>query len=414
MAYREVTRVDIQEIIRRWQAGEGYRRIAAGTSLSRNTVRKYLSVAKAEDITKDGSVPTDDQLSRLAVIGQSGPRQAETPSEDLLSPWADQIHRWLTGERLQLTRIHELLLGRGCPVSYQSLRRFVQKRNWRRSSKVTVRMEDTPPGEVVEVDFGRLGLIHDPETGRRRAVWALLLVLGYSRHCFVWPSFGQTLEDVIAGLESAWSFFGGIPKYLVIDNCPPAVATADPLNPNFTRGFLEYSQRRGFIADAARARHPKDKPKVERGVPYARERFFKGGEFRDLADVREQARRWCRDVAGLRIPRHHPQEAPGGVPGRGAPGPAPLGRRGLRDRRLAGGQGPPRPSHPVSPVSVLGAAQPVPTGPEGGGQGGQQAGAHLPPRPVDQDPPPSAQGWPRHRPRGLSGPPLRLHHQQPV
>ena len=300
MAYREVTRVDIQEIIRRWQAGEGYRRIAAGTSLSRNAVRKYLTAAKAEGITKDGSVPTDDQLSRLAVIGQSGPRQAETPSEDLLSPWADQIHRWLTGERLQLTRIHELLLGRGCQVSYQSLRRFVHKRNWRRPSKVTVRMEDTPPGEVVEVDFGRLGLIHDPETGRR-AVWALLLVLGYSRHCFVWPTFGQTLEDVIAGLESAWAFFGGIPKYLVIDNCPPAVATADPLHPVFTRGFLEYSQRRGFIADAARARHPKDKPKVERGVPYARERFFKGGEFRDLADVREQSRRWCRDVAGLRI-----------------------------------------------------------------------------------------------------------------
>ena len=81
----------------------------------------------------------------------------------------------------------------------------------------------------------------------------------------------------------------------------PAVATADPLHPVFTRGFLEYSQRRGFIADAARARHPKDKPKVERGVQYARERFFKGGEFKDLADVRDQAQRWCSQVAGLRI-----------------------------------------------------------------------------------------------------------------
>ena len=301
MAYREVTRVDIQEIIRRWQAGEGYRRIASGTGLSRNTVRRYLSAGKAEGIARDGAVPSDDQLSRLAVIGQPGPRQAETPSEDLLAPWADQIYQWLTGERLQLTRIHELLLGRGCQVSYQSLRRFVQKRNWRRSSKTTVRMEDTPPGEVVEVDFGRLGLIHDPDTGRRRAVWALIVVLAYSRHCFVWPTFGQKLEDVIAGLESAWSFFGGIPRYLVIDNCPPAVAGADALHPVFTRGFLEYSQRRGFIADAARVRHPKDKPKVERGVPYARERFFKGGEFTDLPHLRSEAQRWCRDVAGLRI-----------------------------------------------------------------------------------------------------------------
>ena len=304
MAYWEVTRVDIQEIIRRWQAGEGYRRIASGTGLSRNTVHKYLSAAKAGGIARDGAVPSDDQLGRLAVMGQPGPRQAETPSEDLLAPWGDQIYRWLTGERLQLTRIHELLLGRGCQVSYQSLRRFVHKRNWRRRSKTTVRMEDTPPGEVVEVDFGRLGRIHDPDTGRRRAVWALIVVLAYSRHCFVWPTFGQRLEDVIAGLESAWSFFGGIPRYLVIGNCPPAVAGADALHPVFTRGFLEYSeysQRRGFIADAARVRHPKDKPKVERGVQYVRERFFKGADFRYLSHVREQARRWCRDAAGLRI-----------------------------------------------------------------------------------------------------------------
>ena len=106
---------------------------------------------------------------------------------------------------------------------------------------------------------------------------------------------------MIPRLESAWAFIGGIPKYLVIDNCPPAVATSDPLNPVFTRGFLEYSQRRGFIVDSARVRHPKDKPKVERGVPYARERFFKGGEFGELVDVREQARRWCRNADGLHI-----------------------------------------------------------------------------------------------------------------
>ena len=162
-------------------------------------------------------------------------------------------------------------------------------------------MEDTPPGEVAEVDFGRLGYIQDQETGRRCAVWALLVVLVYSRHSFLWPTCGQKLEDVIAGLEAAWAFFGGIPKYLVIDNFPPAVAGADALHPIFTRGFLEYSQRRGFIADAARVRRPKDKPKVERGVPYVRERFFKGGDFKDLTDVREQAQSWCRDVAGLRI-----------------------------------------------------------------------------------------------------------------
>ena len=150
-----------------------------------------------------------------------------------------------------MTRIQELLAQRGCEVSYTSLRRFLQRKHWRRRSLRTVRMEQSAPGEVAELDFGRLGLIHDPETGRRCTVWALLVVLAYSRHSFVWPTCSQKLEEVIVGLEAAWEFFGGIPKYLVIDNFPAAVAGADALHPRLTRGFLEYSQHRGFIADPA-------------------------------------------------------------------------------------------------------------------------------------------------------------------
>ena len=293
--------METSEVIRRWQRGISLRHIASGIGLSRDTVRKYVAAAEEEGLSQHGPAPSEEQLSRLAAIGRSGPRTAATPAEDLLAPWGDQVYQWLTVDRLQLTRILELLQDRGCEVSYTSLRRFLQRRNWRRRSPITVRMEDTAPGEVVELDFGRLGLIHDPETGRRRAVWALPLVLSYSRHCFVWPTFSQRLEDVIAGLESAWAFFGGVPKYLVIDNFPAALAGADALHPRPTRGFLEYSQHRGFIIDPARVRHPKDKPKVERGIQYVRERFFKGGEFKDLADLREQGRDWCRDVAGMRI-----------------------------------------------------------------------------------------------------------------
>ncbi len=301
MAYKEVFRVEIAEVIRRWQSGESLRHAAAGTGLSKDTVAKYISAAAALGVARDGPSPDEEQLSQLAAISRTGPRQLGTPTEELLGPWADQIHRWLTGDRLQLTRIRELLLERGCRVSYPSLQRFVARLQWRGRSSRTVRMEESAPGEVAELDFGRLGLVHDPDTGRRRTVWALLVVLAYSRHSFVWPTFGQKMEDVIAGLEAAWAFFGGVPKYLVIDNFPAAVAGADALHPRLTRGFLEYSQRRGFIADPARVRHPKDKPKVERGVQYVRERFFKGGDFRDLPHLREEAPRWCRDVAGQRI-----------------------------------------------------------------------------------------------------------------
>ena len=80
---------------------------------------------------------------------------------------------------------------------------FHPERNWGRRSVRTVRMADTEAGEVAEADFGRLGMITDLTTGRRKAVWALIIVLSYSRHCFVWPMYSQQLEDVIAGLEAA-------------------------------------------------------------------------------------------------------------------------------------------------------------------------------------------------------------------
>ncbi len=208
--------MEIKEIIRRWQAGNSQRRIAASTGLSRDTVRKYLAAAQAEGIAQGGPAPTEDQLSRLATISWLGPRAAKTPRQDLLEPWSDQIYQWITKDRLQMTRIHELLAVRGCQVSYPSQRRFIVNRNWRKRSKTTVRMADTPPGEVAEADFCRLGMITDLATGKRKAVWAMVIVIDHSRHCFVWPMQQHKLPDVIAGLEAAWAFFGGMPKYLVV------------------------------------------------------------------------------------------------------------------------------------------------------------------------------------------------------
>ena len=93
-----------------------------------------------------------------------------------------------------------MLVAPGCPVSYKSVWGFIHRRQWRRPRRATIRMEETPPGEDAEMDFGRLGLIHDPQSGRRRVVYGLILVLGYSRHSFLWPTCNQKLEDVITGL----------------------------------------------------------------------------------------------------------------------------------------------------------------------------------------------------------------------
>lgn len=302
MAYKELSRVEIAEVIRQWQAGRSIRELNRSTGISRNTIRKYILTAQSCGLGPNGPPPTDLQLAMLMQQNQAGPREVAAPTDKALIPWAEKIEHWLKQDKLKLVRIQDLLAQQHCLVAYTCLRRYVSKQGWfGKNSYDTVRMADTEPGQMAEIDFGRLGLMWDPESGRKRLVWGMLAVLGYSRHSFLWILYNQQLDDVVTGLESTWAFFGGIPKYVVLDNFPAAVAGADPLSPRLTRGFLEYAQHRDFIADPARPGHPKDKPKVERGVPYARERFFKGGQFNGLTDMRNQAKQWCLEIAGQRV-----------------------------------------------------------------------------------------------------------------
>lgn len=303
MAYRELSRMEIVEVVRRWQAGASQRGIARATGLARETVKKYLTAAASLGMTATGPPPTEEQVVALVRLGSviGGPRTWAAPGRNALEPHAERIRSWVVNEHLQLTRVQELLAHDGLRTSYMTLLRFVRRRGWAARPRSTVRMTPSQPGEVAEMDYGRLGLLLNPVTGTRQVIWALVVVLPFSRHMFVWLTTRQTLQATIEGLEAAWRFFGGVPRRLVLDNFPAAIAGPDALEPRPTRGFLEFSQARGFLLDPARVRHPKDKPHVERTIRYVRERFWKGGHFSDLLDARRQAHAWSLSVAGRRV-----------------------------------------------------------------------------------------------------------------
>jgi len=59
----------------------------------------------------------------------------------------------------------------------------------------------------------------------------------------------------------------------------------------------------GCLVDPARAVKPKDKPRVERAMPYVRDSFWRGRSFASLADMQARASTWCTEVAGTRSHR---------------------------------------------------------------------------------------------------------------
>jgi hypothetical protein len=52
----------------------------------------------------------------------------------------------------------------------------------------------------------------------------------------------------------------------VPDNLTAGIRTADRYDPRINRAYGELGRYDGFLVDPARAAHPTDKPKVERGV----------------------------------------------------------------------------------------------------------------------------------------------------
>lgn len=300
--FREVPVVEVREVPRLWLAGYKRRAIADRLAIDRKTVRRYLKAAQQAGVEPAGG---DQQLTDAVLGSVAAALRPGRPSGDHGESWARLCqHREFLKEKLddglRLTKIASLLRRQGVLVAYSTLHRFcVGEFGW--GGEGTVRVADPEPGSECQVDFGRMGLLWDQVSCRRRLAKGLVFTACYSRHVFCWLCFRETLADVIEGFEQAWMFYGGIFRVVIPDNLSAVVSHADPIAPRLNPVFLEYAQARGFLVDPARVRHPTDKPRVERMVTYCRNSGFRGESFRDLAHAREWMANWSRTEAGLRL-----------------------------------------------------------------------------------------------------------------
>ncbi|MDD9942919.1 MAG: IS21 family transposase [Myxococcales bacterium] len=287
--------IEVKEVLRRREAGQGLREIARETGLDRKTVRRYVAAADEAGA---------DEASVQEVVQRVQARPLPAPSEprQRLEAHRAQIAEWLSPSKpdtraLRLTKVHVLLCRRGVDVTYATLCRWAHDELGFRERKPTVRVDDPDPGQEAQVDFGKMGMLDDPATGKRRTLWCLIVTLSFSRMQFVWPTFDQTTEAVCEGLDAAWAFFDGMPARVLIDNAKAMITTAHATAPRVNDAFADYAQARGIFVDTARVRRPKDKPRVENQVPFARESWFDGETIADLDEARRSAEAWCRAAA---------------------------------------------------------------------------------------------------------------------
>src|SRR6266511_4431385 len=125
MAFREVTMLEVKEILRLWLRGVPKKRIAQQLGFDVKTVRRYLDAAKARGIEQAyGLAALDDELV-AAVVAITQPASGRPRGEG----WAVcEAHRDFIARHVdrgvRLTKVGKLLLRHGVEVEYPTLRRF--------------------------------------------------------------------------------------------------------------------------------------------------------------------------------------------------------------------------------------------------------------------------------------------------
>jgi transposase len=308
---------DFVEMFRHWNAGRSQVQINEALNIDRKTIRKYLAPALAEGL-QPAPESFDEQVWR-ARIGRWFPELVDPMARALTWPQIAVHQQWIADQlRVPVTVAtiaQRLRDDHHVEVSESTVRRYIAATftDDRLEERVTVPRGAVEPGSEAQIDYGKLGMWYDPASGRRVAVWVFAMILSCSRALFVQPVLKMDQSSWNASHVAAFEFFGGVPARLVCDNLKTGVERPDLYDPQINLAYGELAAFYGTLVDPARARKPKDKPRVERPMPYIRDSFFAGRQFGSLTQMQADATRWATEVYGAHKHRGLDGQTPASV-----------------------------------------------------------------------------------------------------
>ncbi len=159
--------------------------------------------------------------------------------------------------------IYEALVrDHGYQGSYPALIRYL-----RRSRGVpevrAVRRVETPPGIQAQHDWFEQPLVI---AGESVTLYGLLGTLAHSRGSFVWMSPRMSQVAWQAGHAALFQRYGGVPRWIRIDNLKTAVTAGGGPTAVLNPAFQTFARVCGFQIDPCRVAQASDKGKVERRV----------------------------------------------------------------------------------------------------------------------------------------------------
>jgi transposase len=283
-------------VLVRLRQGDSERDIARARLMGRGKVAAFRALASRQGwLSADTPLPDDAVI--VAVVGQA--RRARS-TISTVEPLRAVVERWVD-QGVGGVAIHAALCREhGYSGSYSAVRRMLQAIGAGRPPQATVRLQ-FGPGEAAQVDFGAGPMLLDPARGEVRRTWAFVMTLCFSRHQYVEFVWDQTVATWLGCHRRAFEWFGAVPARLIIDNPKCAITKACSRDPLVQRAYAECAEGYGFKIDPCPPADPAKKGVVEAGVKYVKGNFLPTRNFRDLADLNAQVRRWVMEEAGIRI-----------------------------------------------------------------------------------------------------------------
>ena len=327
-----------QQILALGQLGWSLRRIQAATHVRRETISTYLKVAgvgvwppggwgrqtgskPAIGVTTDfgvelsaprpeiqGVIPGESAKPAIEVTTGFGvelrsPRSenpGRNPSASACEPFQEAIDLGLSRGRNAMAIWQDLVSDYGFTSSYQSVKRYVQKRRGSPLPQATAVIL-TAPGEEAQVDYGTGPMVRDPHSGKYRRTRLFVMMLGYSRKSVRLLVFHSSSRIWAELHEKAFRRLGGCTRIVVLDNLREGVLIPDIYDPALNPLYRDVLAHYGAVAMPCRIQDPDRKGKVESGVGHAQKTPLKGLRFESLEQAQAYLDGWEARWADTRI-----------------------------------------------------------------------------------------------------------------
>jgi len=307
MSRKRVEMHRLQELVRLHRMKTGCRKVADLLMMGPNQERKYRIAFEKADLLQ-GSLEELPEIEELkAALMKYEPPKPAPQQTSSVAQWTEQIKEMMERGARPTSIFDALRLEhkdfKGKLWAVKRLWRRLKKEKGIQSSDVAIPVI-TNPGAVAQVDFGYAGKLYDPESGLLRRAWVFVMVLGHSRHMYSRVVFNQKTETWLDLHVRAFEWFDGRVETVVPDNLKAAVVWAAfglTDDPALNRSYRELAKHYGFKVDPTPAYQAKKKGKVESGVKYVKNNFFKPRMFADINDANRRLKNWVLKIAGLRI-----------------------------------------------------------------------------------------------------------------